>query len=988
MSDLFNVQTQKAEYVPDSEIDKALASGTHAYKPGTIVQLYNPEKDEYSTIPAENISYALQQGYKVYTPSLDSIQQAREENSGLKGAAKVFGAQALNQLSFGASDIAYNKLADPLEIAKFEAIKKDHELANIAGGATGFAGSMIAGGPLFKGASAAGKAVEAGIAAKLGTELAGEVSARTLGQVSKSIAKNLAAKTAGGAVEGALISAPAGLTEAVLGDPDAAAEHLMSGGLIGGFFGAGSATLSGIAKIGKYGVGKAAEAVGQDAPEAVSKIFKSIAETSTGVKAEELERYAASKENAARINELAQQGSIPELWQNTADQASTFLRQLDDNITLAKQGFETAEGKADEAAGYAKLDLQKKAVPDNALAEIKSAISDIKTQIGEHSSQADDVLAKSGIEMPKAKIIGSLETDLKKSLGKIVTKQDQAAHDAVDNIISNIKQNYPEMILGQEVRDIVQKTRELVQFNQGAGEFNSSLELGIKKFSRNLSNNLKELPEYADRMGQMSNLSRTLEKANNLFGTPEKALSSLKKAVDPDKGRFVNEALNDLSTATGKNLGSHLEELQGAKTLLEKGKVEGIRGDLVPGLHADAGDARRLYEDAVKERDKYHLLNPSSVFQTIKNVGNKGKDLRSLRQLEELGSKFGVDLVNRAKDIKTLDAFARASTNGSRKTMLGAAIGTALGGPVGGAIGGAGGYLADRYSGQILKKSVDMAPDTAGLLFVEQRMKQAAEKLDEIPKILESMSKGGFKNTRGAGISFLSQLANDDDKKVPLVHNAQDLQKLNDKLSKWAAHPEVTADAVASMMAPVTKKGAPRIGGAVSGKIMKSLDYIDKAMPKPPTLSSPFAPKSVKWRPSNHDLSAFNQKLQVVHDPYVVLSEFAKGTLTHNHMDALTQIYPGLQSAIQSKVMNMVVDGKAPELSFDQRMKLSLLVGVPVDEALKPENVQFYQQIAMGPSAEQQAAQDSAKYGFKLPDNVNLAQDNQSEIQRLQNRQA
>lgn len=243
MQQLYNVQTGLPEDLSTDNIPNALASGSHAYKKDTRVDVVDEQGESYS-LDASELPQALSGGYKLETPDQVEIRKYVGENKGLGGAAKVAVGQFVDEAALGIPEKIYDETADPLEVAKKDALKKQHDFANTVGGVAGFgvglmnptttAGRLLnPASALMKGATSVGKAAE-------------NVAAKT---IASKIAP--AAPIVGQIAEGATYAAPMAITEAALGDPEAAAETMLAGGMMGGIFGAGSAALKPMLKLGK-----------------------------------------------------------------------------------------------------------------------------------------------------------------------------------------------------------------------------------------------------------------------------------------------------------------------------------------------------------------------------------------------------------------------------------------------------------------------------------------------------------------------------------------------------------------------------------------------------------------------------------------------------------------------------------------------------------------------------------------------------------------
>lgn len=245
MPELYNTSTRQIDQIDDEELlREAILSGSHSFPAKSKVYVTNPY-GEKKYIPAEDAEAALTQGYTIHGKNVEIADEFVRDNDNLKGAAKVFLGQAADEALLGIPELVYDKTKTPLEVAKKEALKNHFSAANAAGGILGFLGGAALGSPAFKAASAAGEATTKAVAKGLAARAAGEVPESAI----KQMAKTVTAKGAGFGVEGALLSAPYAFTEAVLGDPDDAAETLMYGVGVGSLFGAGAGMGSSLKKL-------------------------------------------------------------------------------------------------------------------------------------------------------------------------------------------------------------------------------------------------------------------------------------------------------------------------------------------------------------------------------------------------------------------------------------------------------------------------------------------------------------------------------------------------------------------------------------------------------------------------------------------------------------------------------------------------------------------------------------------------------------------
>lgn len=224
--DLFDTETGLAKNLPSGELEQAFLDGGVSAPSGTLVPIFNPVDGSTLGVPIEEAYPLIESGMRFETPEEKAIREfrAKEEGGGFVSSLKTFGKQAVNQALIGIPGFAAEKLdnggPEVSASEQFEIEKEESPSANIAGGLTGTAISLLYGGPLWKaigwGGEAAARTVQ-GAATLLGEKAA------------QSIATKAVATIAKGATEGALVAAPQALTEVALGDHETVGEGILAG---------------------------------------------------------------------------------------------------------------------------------------------------------------------------------------------------------------------------------------------------------------------------------------------------------------------------------------------------------------------------------------------------------------------------------------------------------------------------------------------------------------------------------------------------------------------------------------------------------------------------------------------------------------------------------------------------------------------------------------------------------------------------------------
>jgi hypothetical protein len=78
-------------------------------------------------------------------------------------------------------------------------------------------------------------------------------------------------------------------------------------------------------------------------------------------------------------------------------------------------------------------------------------------------------------------------------------------------------------------------------------------------------------------------------------------------------------------------------------------------------------------------------------------------------------------------------------------------------------------------------------------------------------------------------------------------------------------------------------------------------------------------------------------------DPMQVFEELQQGTLTSAHMDSLKSLYPKIYQNMVLRVQEYAINNPT-EMNYNKRLKLSTILGFPIDDSVRPENMRYLQQ--------------------------------------------
>lgn len=443
MQRLFDNSTKQWMEVPDEQVADGVASGRFSYDTRVAeIPVFSPDGKAWS-IPTEDAQKAYSQGYQPYTQERSDVAASAANEEVVKNRfdspTTAFAGGVVSGATGGLSDVALQAISPELGEAR-AASKAVNPISNVAGE---IAGLVVPGSPFGKAVGAAGKVVEGG-AAKLAVEAG-------LKYAEPAIAR--------GAFEGAMFGLPSGVSTAVLGDPDQAAETLLStvseGALLGG-------ALSGLGTL----------------LQAARPVASAVAE-----------RGAEVATNAAR---RVARGVLPEELRPLASDVA--MREA--TLSPEMRGFSKAAGKADDTLASA-VRREESNLRSGVDAEIGVERSAAR-KLGEEATAAEsDVAAAraSSREDAASQLSGLTQrrTDLNRQLAETAKLDKDARRVARADLRNQIRDTEKSIsAFRQEVSDVLSALKSSLKFEtseaiQGADDLlkqnaNSILDARVKAY--------------------------------------------------------------------------------------------------------------------------------------------------------------------------------------------------------------------------------------------------------------------------------------------------------------------------------------------------------------------------------------------------------------------------------------------------------------------------------------------------------------------------
>lgn len=427
----------------------------------------------------------------------------------------------------------------------------------------------------------------------------------------------------------------------------------------------------------------------------------------TGTREENLAKYMADRN---RVNAAGAMSS--EDVKDTIDNAVGKHLAERDQLRAAA---DAAENHLDEVHKAAKAELNR-VTPLAKAQEFSSALNVTKSKLHDLSDEADDALVKSGVTFEKSHLLDAIDK-IGKGAGDAVGDEATSALAKLQGTRDRIDAQLPDQIDAKRLRSVLKQIRRDIDFDQGSGEFNDSLNGMRKEFTGQISGALKDaVPEYAAKMGEMSGIAENLGHMNRFFGNDSRALGSLETLrKGGPQAQLIEEAL--LNHAISNNDSSLLDNLSG--TLANQSLLQRMKNgeDLRALMHPEEMQAALAAREAANAKqamvEPFERLSGNRTYGVAKNgMRDNNTTFLDKKALEALGD---ADKQNYAQilDDKTVhDSFLKERPNGSRMAVVGGAIGGALGHAAGHPIEGAAiganvGAGIDKYGGRAVKTAAD-----------------------------------------------------------------------------------------------------------------------------------------------------------------------------------------------------------------------------------------------------------------------------------------
>lgn len=955
---LWNLQEHRYMDVPDEQLDGAIRSGIFRIPAGQTLRAFDEDGSVYEVDNRTNISALPNFRFELNSQKVE--REAMAEAAEKPITAALTG--ALRGASFGISDALGSAMGYGDDLRR---LKEANPIASGIGDVAGVVGSTLltAGGGLVGGATRAGVAT-AGIAERA---LANTVLKGAAETATSSLAKDIAiraarsgiSKGAGGFVEGALYGVGQTISEASLGDPKEAAEHLISNvgfsGLVNGTLMGVGGVFGGILRNAHPGISKAEVSAIRDQ---IDNLRTATGEIDQNI-AEELGKTASKLVEEGKITDpgiiekiksgISSGADIAELMTGALtgkEFSGPFEKIADKYVTLVSK----ARGLDEETTKTLREIATDRNMTKTVLDYMDNA-PEAMSQLGknfEHIAQVAENASQAFALDTRRASIANMPTQYAQNI-KIGQGLLTEADDTVNKAIKTIK-SHRDFYDQAGLKELMDPLRNFQASKQGYVD-NRDVLNGLIDLKRGVG---KALSPYRDMIDRKVAENNTYKELMDLYGKLSD-LTHNEKAFSPqvvNENKAINKAVNDFLNVQEEMQRKFYSPryLNGQKTYVPDPDkfFRFMRSD----------EARQMLKNDIFEE---WTKKTADLLKTAQSVGIEAEMFQNAGQLVD-------GFVNATKDLKKTKAAALAVSSleshtgkSLQRMMYGTVIGS-MGGPILGSVGAGLGYAIDNPV-QVLRL-LNRAQDT--IVTSKQTMASVIDKFAGMkPKGAEEIGEAAVKPGPSVKLKGFS---------VPQTIRLGVVAGFEDETDKPISLESILSSPTEETVTRVIEKHSdlntvmPGVSAQIGAQTATAVEFLKSKMPTDPATPYQLMPTKQPYVMPESVRSKFERYVDAINDPMGVLKHMADGKLTGEHVEALQVVYPSLYAEAQRTVMEVL--SQKNDLTFRQKVQLGLFMQVPTMPAYNPAIYGSIQsQYAIASAQEQQ--------GMKIPQDLGQAQQTQ-----------
>jgi len=988
--------------VADNLVNDAIGSGNYEFRPGVPIPVVLSDGSS-GEVMSDNMPDAYKAGIRYRTSEQirssqqEQVAEIRKEAFDKPVTAAVLG--ALRSPTLGASDAAIRLLGGEQAAEAVRAVRDENPNASLAGEIFGGVASFATpAGPLGVVTKTLGAPIRA-------VTKAGEKVAQGLikGSQQLTATQKMGRALVGGAVEGAAIGVGQTVSEMALADPELTTQKAIANIGLGMLFGGGlSATGRGLLEGGKVvstsllNHAAKTELITQPASVVAAKLGKLYGAASGAVKQIDDPVWTKLWDEGSvdfRKSALDALNNPRGVVDDVAKQFDGIKSFSNDLRTVANEGANLQGRILDAQVGRAPKKTLDLLDDDEALEfgvdailsdrvvkgpKLVQAEKEAGFEVFDRIQQAGKNLVQKGDDL-LTKMRAANETE--RSFGRSAMYDDATIRDfasRVEDFSKSTTAATKPSEVAKAMTAFKNETAELFKIPKG-----KTLDI-IKTDNRPLWETAKELRDYwkgvkeatvsKDIFGDLgSAMAVRADAISNVISATDSLMSKFYR-IKPGKTMNTREYVPDVA-----KINSFIVNPDAARNAIRSEAVDEIKvkvrdaiSVLKPiDIKSSQDDLKRL-ETLLVKTERIPANKKSSVNKEEKITFLQGKIKDLSKQIDE-ARQFNANIETfKASAAKRVDSFESAfdiarekraavllvnrleSTTG--RSLMGGIAGGALSqtaqllgvdpGPVGTAAGILGGLALTNPKAALRYLS---AMENAATGF-DKMAQNAAAKFVRFDKKL-----GGKEGIIGKAAPAIRQSIIREKLKLEPQERPQDdetaFKAHRKKLTQLQQNPEALLMRVAENMGD-DAMNSPRLAIETQAAVMRGLSFLESKIPKDPYNPGVYPDDFV---PSPVEMSHYGDYVQAVMKPKIILKQMADGNINPRTVEAIKAVYPKLYDDLLTQVTGQLM--KPEKASFQARVQLGILFGIPSVKAMQPDYLARMAQLKQPQQAQQQQPQ-------------------------------
>lgn len=362
-----------------------------------------------------------------------------------------------------------------------------------------------------------------------------------------------------------------------------------------------------------------------------------------------------------------------------------------------------------------------------------------------------------------------------------------------------------------------------------------------------------------------------------------------------------------------------------------------------------------------------NLINQKIKSKLSEIADNTGDDL--LRDFDQVNLDYSTA-------VELLDDLGKKITKSESQSMLGFRDNLILTGGIlaGDPLLGAGIAGVRKFLESDLRKKLTI------LSGIEKANQKSVSKIESAVSNFINKSKAVAKP---ASMRILTNYSFSSEKKPKNETKKESFTRLSNEIIDLSSRPEKMVDTLSNKFERITSV-APNTSQYLMLNAIKAINFLRSKLPvgmeDPRTLS---ALKTSKYEPSSIELAKFERYLEAIENPLSALEDLEQNALTREKVEAIKAVYPALYAKIQEVTLDKI--SKNPEkITYQKRLQLGVLLDIPADVSLLPENIAALQASHLDPRQQYDKREPGSSVNTTQGglNKLNFAEDAMTEVER------